>query len=638
MLALVGVGLSLTASSASADTCLTGSQALTFAYTGSEQCYTVPAGTSELSAVAVGAPGAAGDPWNAVLTGYVAPSAGAGGNGTRVSSDIAVSPGEVLYVEVGGPGPAPTYFAASAFNGGGTGGSNYGGMAGAGGAGGGGGASDVRTVSCGSACPGNATSLASRLVVAGGGGGGGGGGSPVLDLSDGSAGGAGGTGPADATGIGVSGASGGDVAGATPGPGGGGGMTNAGGAAGGADCCGATPGVLGTGGGGGDAIGGGGGGGYYGGGGGGVGSGTSPTGGGGGGGSGSSFGPSGTSYSQATTEPPSVTLTPLSPPSASIGSPGSGGTYGSGSFVPTSFSCADGANAPGIVSCADSLADDDGVGHLDTSSAGVHTYTVTASSYDGQSATTSITYLVVAGPPTASIISPTAGATYVLNKTIAASFVCADAPGGAGIASCGDSTGHTGTSGELDTSSIGPHVYTVTAISRDGQSTTTSLSYVVAGLPQATITAPVSGGTYRLHRIVKTRFTCAGGAYDPGLSSCRDTDGTSTPSGQLNTTTLGHHKYSVTASSLDGSTSTTTIGYTVVAQTPGEPVKASITSERVSGTTARFHFKVTGDSIGLRCALTREPRRKIANVTPPKYSPCGSTKIFKDLEPGTYVL
>src|SRR4051812_22124361 len=209
--------------------------AAVFAATGAEQSYVVPAGVTLVSAAAAGAAGGGGC------------GGAAGGRGARVAADFAVSPGSVLFVEVGAVGTSgalPGNFcntnAAGAFNGGGLNGPVSGG--------GGGGASDVRTIPRA-----EAGSLGSRLLVAGGGGGAGGGG----------------VGPA---------APGGDAGSAGGGLSAGGGATlSAPGAAGAANAgcnTNATAGVFGTGGdGAGDfpnAGGGGGGGGYWGGGGGGC--------------------------------------------------------------------------------------------------------------------------------------------------------------------------------------------------------------------------------------------------------------------------------------------------------------------------------------------------------------------------------
>lgn len=96
-----------------------------------------------------------------------------------------------------------------------------------------------------------------------------------------------------------------------------------------------------------------------------------------------------------------VVLTIAAPPSASISAPSGGGTYEVGQSVPTSFACAEGVGGPGMLSCGDSTGvatASGGVGHLDTSTAGSHTYTVTAVSTDGQSDSASIDYLVVPKP------------------------------------------------------------------------------------------------------------------------------------------------------------------------------------------------------------------------------------------------
>lgn len=281
-----------------------------------EQTYTVPAGVTSVRVSATGAPGGAGAP------GPNIPGV-AGGLGAQVTGDLAVTPGEVLYVEVGGPGGDGSANGGGlpGFNGGGLGGRSFGGDGSFGG--GGGGASDVRLCSVSAmSCAGAASSLASRVVVAGGGGGGG-----ADQLNDG-IGGIGG----DAGELGTAGQ---DASG-----GGGGGATQAAGGAGGAGgmCAVATnfgmsgfAGGLGGGGLGGygtagqdDAWGGGGGGGYHGGGGGGDGC----ESGAGGGGGGSSYGPAAATFGTATrgADTPSVTITPLfavaqvSPAALSFGS------------------------------------------------------------------------------------------------------------------------------------------------------------------------------------------------------------------------------------------------------------------------------------------------------------------------------
>jgi hypothetical protein len=250
-----------------------------FSSTGQEQVFTVPAGVTDVSVQAIGAPGGG-------------TAEGPGGAGGTAAAVISVTPGTQLYVEVGGDATHGAFF---------NGGSSFGFMSG-----GGGGASDVRTLARS-----EPTTLLSRLVIAGGGGGRG--------ANGGAAGGSGGAA-----------GSGGGTGGGTGGGGGGGGATLSGGGTGGTyngtigdggHSGGA--GMLGQGGllGGGptantgNPMGGGGGGGLYGGGGGagGAGAGTGA----GGGGGGSSYAPGGTTGVAPLGTAASVTLTYTAAPAVS---------------------------------------------------------------------------------------------------------------------------------------------------------------------------------------------------------------------------------------------------------------------------------------------------------------------------------
>jgi hypothetical protein len=260
---------------------------LKYTSTGSEQVLRVPGKVKSLKVVAIGGRGGTG-------TSSVNP----GGFGAMATGVFSVSPGQLLYIEVGGNGAngSTGTGGAGGFNGGGAG-ANSGSIPFGKGGGGGGGASDVRTLQR----SGGPVSLASRLITAAGGGGSGG------SNFGGGGGGAGGAG-------GSSGANGANGAGGPGGIGGFGATPLTFGAGGGNG----NPGALGSGGAGGPSapgvaagVGGGGGGGLFGGGGGGTGAGGTSDGGGGGGGS-SAFGSSvrTTSVAPDTSGVPSITITP----------------------------------------------------------------------------------------------------------------------------------------------------------------------------------------------------------------------------------------------------------------------------------------------------------------------------------------
>jgi hypothetical protein len=371
----------------------------TFASTGAEQSLAVP---SDVASVAISATGAAGGS-NGLL---------AGGGAAAAFATIAVVAGSTLYVEVGGAGTPGTLAGAGGFNGGGAGGTG-----GNGSGGGGGGASDVRTISCGGGCPGSGASPSSRLVVAGGGGGTGAVGPHSVGGGGGAAGATGGDGADDPTLD-------------TGGAGGGAGTSSAGGAFGAGGSAAPTgidggPGGAGSAGQGGTGAGqtnggGGGGAGYYGGGGGGGGSehtpGTFDEAGAGGGGGGSSYAPGGSTALAAPGAPPSVTIaytlpeppaapspvpapTPTppaaQPPTVTIAKPVSGARFAKRQHVLARYTCADGANGPGIHSCTGTVRSGEALG---TTKTGKRTFTVTAVSIDGQTTSRTVSYRVVAPP------------------------------------------------------------------------------------------------------------------------------------------------------------------------------------------------------------------------------------------------
>jgi hypothetical protein len=205
--------------------------------------------------------------------------------------------------------------------------------------------------------------------------------------------------------------------------------------------------------------------------------------------------------------------------------------------------------------------------------------------------------------PTAAISSPSAGGLYYFGQSVPTSFSCAEVSG-PGLVSCDDSTGTTtisGGTGHLDTSSIGPHTYSVTATSESGLTGTTSITYDVVGMPTASIASPDRGGTYQLGQSVPTSFSCTEGPQGLGLASCDDSNGTPTTSGgggHLDTSTLGSHVYRLTAVSLDGLSTEASISYTVVAPSPtAAPTAALISATSTPAVKLCQVPKLTGTSL-----------------------------------------
>jgi hypothetical protein len=152
-----------------------------------------------------------------------------------------------------------------------------------------------------------------------------------------------------------------------------------------------------------------------------------------------------------------------------------------------------GASAPSGIRLSASIAslpahgsltlDDDGSFAYDPASgyAGGDSFTYQVADPSGDYATAKVV-LTVAAPPSASITAPLAGGTYTVGQSVPTGFSCSEGAGGAGLSSCNDSSGaktQSGGAGHLDTSAVGDHTYTVTAVSKDGLMDSASIGYRV---------------------------------------------------------------------------------------------------------------------------------------------------------------
>jgi hypothetical protein len=212
-------------------------------------------------------------------------------------------------------------------------------------------------------------------------------------------------------------------------------------------------------------------------------------------------------------------------PTAAINSPG-GGTYDLGQVVPTSFSCAD-PQGPGISSCTDNNGGSGTSGDLNTSVAGAsETYTVTATSKDGDKATKSITYSVVYVKPQNTIAPVIKGPAQqgLALSTTGGSWTGDPAPtltyqwlqcntGGAG---CSNITGATASGYVPSANDVGDTIeVTVTGTNSGGAVSVTSQAspVVLIGAP-ANQTAPSISGVAQQNQTL----TADPGTWDPAAT------------------------------------------------------------------------------------------------------------------------
>lgn len=303
--------------------------------------------------------------------------------------------------------------------------------------------------------------------------------------------------------------------------------------------------------------------------------------------------PNGTGSSTSNTLRAVVSGEAVPPPTATINSPSTGGLYAEGQTVATSVTCTEGTGGPGISTCSDNNGGSSTSGTLNgtlntTSPGNSETYTATAASSDGQTGTASINY-TVAGPPSASIDSPSGGSyVYAQGAAVATSFHCTGGTDDPAAPTCKDSNGAAGGTGSLNTSTPGTYTYTVTATSPDTtESASTSINYTVAAPPSVTITTPASGATYPEGQVVDASYECEEGTDGPGLLlTSEGCEGAVANGTAISTTGAGEHQFTVKATSSDGLTEEKTVSYNVAPPPPTVTTEAPPSVTHTSATLA----------------------------------------------------
>ncbi len=163
-------------------------------------------------------------------------------------------------------------------------------------------------------------------------------------------------------------------------------------------------------------------------------------------------------------------------PTVEITTPADGTTYALNEDVKADYTCADEEGGSGLASCAGPVNSGQSI---DTSTVGPKSFEVVATDNEGNTATATNTYEVVAPPsdvtpPAITITTPEDDAEYKLGQDLAADYFCSD--GGSGVASC---VGSVLDGDNLDTASVGSKTFTVNAADVSGNTATVSHDYSV---------------------------------------------------------------------------------------------------------------------------------------------------------------
>jgi hypothetical protein len=305
-------------------------------------------------------------------------------------------------------------------------------------------------------------------------------------------------------------------------------------------------------------------------------------------------------------------------PQVELVSPAEGEGFYQGEKVQAAWGCFPGTLGWPIINCDGDV----GLGDwLDTSSVGPHTFSVHARDYFGAETTVTHAYTVFDFiPPTATIVTPAAGAEYPVGAQLYASYSCDDGPGGSAIVGC---IGTYPNGYPLPTDRPGTYSFSVDAFDSAMNHGVASATYRVVDRtpPQITITTPADGASYLVGDTVTPSYSCHDDV-DGSRLSCRATPIDTTP---------GTHVFRVDAVDSAGNSASATASYSIryafagfysplvaepasVGARAGDtvPVKFSLGGDRGLDVVARAAwrpcFVMSGDSSTAFGTLSYSPR------------------------------
>ena len=254
-----------------------------------------------------------------------------------------------------------------------------------------------------------------------------------------------------------------------------------------------------------------------------------------------------------------------SPPAITIATPAQGVRLRAGQVVAADYACTDPDDTANplfvdVQSCAGPVADG---AAINTSTPGSNSFTVDGDDRAGNTASKTVTYVVDASAPELSITAPVDGSRLHQGQVVLADYACTDEDGPADVRGC---SGTAGDGAPIDTSTPGSKSFTIESEDRAGNTSSKTVHYFVdASAPQISITAPVDGGSYARGASVIADYGCTDADGPADVTGCA---GTVAAGAAIDTSTTGTKSFTVAAVDQVGNTSSKTVSYTIVDESP----------------------------------------------------------------------